>query len=298
MLERFVRPKNFAHRAGGTRRLAAGGGWRGLMLSRSVSSHISRIWSSLPQQCSSEGKTELWETIYRGFYPRIHNRDIPPDVWLPDYIQTYLQRDVRSLVNVGELERFERFLALAAGRTGQILNYSSLADDAGISVDTARRWLSVLKTSFLVFLLPPHHRNFNKRVTKSPKLYFYDTGLACNLLRIRSREHLLNHPARGALFENFVVAEVAKTYYHHRLQPPMFFWRDRSGHEVDLVLEDGADLFPVEIKSGETFVPRMLDSLKWWCRQAEQDVSTARLVYGGENPHTRNRISVCPWFSV
>jgi len=241
---------------------------------------------------------ELWQTICRGYYPRIHDRGIPPDIWLPDYVQTYLQRDVRALVNIGDLERFERFLMLVAGRTGQLLNYSALADACGIAVDTAKRWISVLKTSFIVFLVQPHHRNFNKRIIKSPKLYFYDTGLVCHLLRIRTPEQAQLHPLRGALFENLIVAEVAKTYYHHRRRPPLYFWRDQTGHEIDLIVEDGDRLFPVEIKSGQTVAANMFDTLKWWCRQAGRPHNAATLVYGGNDFQTRDAMAVRPWFSI
>ena len=241
---------------------------------------------------------KLWETIYRGFYPRIHDRDIPPNVWLPDYVQTYLQRDVRALVNTGDIERFERFLILAAGRTGQLLNYSALANACGVAVDTAKRWVSVLKTSFVVFLVQPHHRNLNKRVTKSPKLYFFDTGLVCHLLGVRSAEQAETHPLRGALFENLVVAEVAKTYLHHRLQPPIYFWRDQTGHEIDLIIEEGSRLFPIEIKSGQTVASDMFDTLRWWCRRADQPLSTGTLVYGGNEFQARDQVAVRPWFSL
>jgi predicted AAA+ superfamily ATPase len=200
--------------------------------------------------------------------PRIHDRQIPPDVWLSDYIQTYIERDVRSLSNIGDLDVFEQFLALCAGRAAQLLIYSGLASDRGISVDTARRWISVLKTSFIVFLLPPHHRNFNKRVIKSPKLYFFDTGLLCQLLGIREATQVVSHPLRGAIFEYHVVAEVAKAYLHHRRTPPLFFWRDRTGHEIDLLIEKANLLYPVEIKSGNTMSPDMLDGLLWWAKLA------------------------------
>ena len=195
---------------------------------------------------------ELWPLVYSGGYPRIHDRELPPAVWLADYLQTYLERDVRSLANIGDLATFERFLALCAGRAAQLLNHSSLANDAGVSVDTARRWIAILQTSFVVFVLPPHHRNFNKRVVKTPKLFFHDTGLLCHLLGIREPAQLVSHPLRGALFENYIVAEVAKAFLHHRRTPPLFFWRDRTGHEVDLVIEAGDTLFPVEIKSTQT----------------------------------------------
>jgi predicted AAA+ superfamily ATPase len=241
---------------------------------------------------------DVWESIRKGFYPRIHDRGIPPEIWLADYIRTYVERDVRSLANIGDLDTFERFLGLLAGRIGQLLNYSSLAADAGVSVDTARRWISVLKTSFIVFGLAPHHRNFNKRLIKSPKIYFIDTGLACRLLGIRSRAQLEIHPLRGALFENFIIAEIAKAYFHHRREPPLFFWRDRIGHEVDLVIEEGDTLFPVEMKSGTTIASDMMDGLLWWCRLSGSPAERAGLVYGGSDAYERRGIAIRPWFSI
>ena len=166
-------------------------------------------------------------------------------------MQTYLARDVRTLVNVGDVETFERFLMLMAGRVGQILNYSSLANDCGVAVDTARRWTSVLATSFVIHLLRPYHRNYNKRLVKSPKVYFVDTGLACHLLGVSDERQLVTHPLRGSLFENYIVGEVIKAYRHHRLQPPLYFWRDRTGHEVDLVVErsDTDSVIGIEVKA-------------------------------------------------
>jgi len=240
----------------------------------------------------------LWTTLHTGFYPRIHDQGIPPAVWLPDYVQTYIERDVRSLSNIGDLNLFGRFLALCAGRAAQLLNYSSLASDAGIAVDTARRWISVLNTSFIIFLLPPHHRNFNKRVIKTPKLYFYDTGLLCHLLGIRDAAQIPAHPLRGALFENHVMAETAKAFRHHRRIPPLYFWRDRTGHEVDLVIEEAGQLFPVEIKSGQTVTTDMLAGLRWWCDLSGRALETATLVHGGADSYTRGGVAVRPWFGV
>ena len=195
-------------------------------------------------------------------------------------------------MNIGDLQTFERFLALCAGRSAQLLNFSGLASDCGVSVDTARRWVSVLKTSFIVFLLSPHHRNFNKRVVKSPKLYFHDTGLLCQLLGIRDAGQIVSHPLRGAIFENYVVAEVVKSYLHHRRTPPLFFWRDRTGHEIDLLIEESGLLYPVEIKSGHTMSPDMLDGLLWWTKLAGLPPDAATLVYGGNDAFTRQ--GVCP----
>lgn len=241
---------------------------------------------------------DLWTTLHTGFYPRIHDQHIPPQVWLPDYVQTYIERDVRTLSNIGDLNLFARFLALCAGRAAQLLNYSGLAADCGISVDTARRWISVLNTSFILFLLPPHHSNFNKRVIKSPKLYFYDTGLLCHLLGIREADQVSTHPLRGALFENHVVSETAKAYLHHRRTPPLFFWRDRTGHEIDLIIDESGRLYPIEIKSGRTISGDMLNSLRWWCDLAGQPLETATLVYGGDESYTRRGILIRPWFAL
>jgi len=254
----------------------------------------------LPRElfANRESRLDPWETILAGFYPPIHDRGTPAQSWLQDYLSTYVERDVRRLLNVGDLTTFERFVRLCAGRIGQLLNTSSLASDAGVSVDTARRWISVLKTSFLVFLLPPHHRNFSKRVIKSPKLYFHDTGLACLLVGIRTAEQLRSHSSRGALFENHVVSEVAKAYWNHRRTPPLYFWRDQGGHEVDLVIEEGGTLFPVEIKSGSTVAGDMFGSLAWWGTLAGGEGGEPTLVHGGEQCYTRAGVAVRPWFGV
>ena len=253
-----------------------------------------------PEKLFSNRETRLdcWEIIRTGFYPPIHDRGIPPEIWLADYLRTYVERDVRTLVNIGDLETFERFVRLCAGRIGQLVNSSSLASDCGVAVDTARRWISILKTSFIVFLLPPHHRNFNKRVIKSPKLYFYDTGLACLLLGIRDAGQVFSHPLRGSLFENYILAEVAKAYLNHRRPPPIFFWRDQTGHEIDLLIEEGSVLYPIEIKSGSTVAPDMLDSLKWWSGLAGKTSRSPTLVYGGAAAYVRQGMAVRPWFSV
>jgi len=247
---------------------------------------------------NSESSLDLWATLHSGFYPRIHDRGIPIDVWMPDYVQTYVERDVRSLVNIGDLTTFEQFLRLCAGRIGQLLNYSSLASDCGVSVDTARRWLSVLETSFILFRLPPHFRNFSKRLVKSPKIYFHDTGLACYLLGIREPGMLPTHPLRGALFENYVMAEVAKAFVHHRQQRDMFFWRDRSGREIDLLLSRGESLYPFEIKSGQTVAGDAFEALSGWSELAGQPVEQATLVYGGDQSYVRNGVNVRPWFGL
>lgn len=247
---------------------------------------------------NKESQLDCWHTIRSGFYPRIHERGIPPEIWLNDYLRTYVERDVRLLVNVGDQETFERFLRLCAGRTGQLLNFAALGADCGIAADTARRWISVLKTSFLVFLLRPHHENFNKRIIKSPKLYFHDTGLACALLGIRTDEQLFTHPARGALFENLIVSEIVKAYTHDRQEPPISFWRDQTGHEIDLLIEEGGQLYPVEIKSGATIKKDHLEGLQWWSRLTGTPVENSSLIHSGAENRRQHGIAIRPWYCV
>lgn len=196
--------------------------------------------------------TRIDDLLWTGGYPRIFEQGLRADEWLSAYTGTYLERDVRTLVNVGDLSTFRTFLRLCAGRTGQLLNLSALAADCGISQPTARRWLSVLEASYVVFVLEPFHANFGKRLLKTPKLYFLDVGLACSLLGIERASQLSSHPLRGALFETWVVTEVAKQHRHRARRPHMYFYQERGRLEVDLLLERGAELVAIEIKAGAT----------------------------------------------
>jgi len=240
----------------------------------------------------------LFETLFTGFYPRIHDQGLSPRDWLASYYQTYLERDVRAVVNVGDLETFGRFVRLCAGRTGQLLNLSSLASDCGVSHVTARRWISVLEASFIVTLLRPHHENFGKRLIKRPKLYFLDTGLLCYLLQMRSADELFHRAERGAVFESFVVAELYKNFLHRGEPPALYFWRDAGGHEVDVVIDLGARRIPVEIKSGQTVVPSFFDNLRYWRRVSGRPDSPAALFYGGDRAYRRSDVVVLPWFAL
>ncbi|MBI3920580.1 MAG: DUF4143 domain-containing protein, partial [Armatimonadetes bacterium] len=197
---------------------------------------------------------------------------------------------------IGDLAAFQKFLRLCAGRSAQLLNLSSLANDCGISHTTAKSWLSVLEASCLVFLLQPHHENFSKRLIKSPKLYFLDSGLMCYLLRIRDEDHLLTHPLRGEVFETFVVSEIVKSFVHAGEEPPLYFWRDHTGHEVDVILDLGTKLIPVEIKSGKTFRASFLDGLKFYTSIAGKTASGGVLVYGGDQAYEREGFRVKPWW--
>jgi predicted AAA+ superfamily ATPase len=242
-----------------------------------------------------KGSADLLETLFTGGYPRIHDKGLKPQTWLANYYQTYLERDVRDLLSVGDIEGFGRFVRLCAGRSGQLLNASSLAADAGVSHTTARRWLSILEASFIIYLLRPHHRNFNKRLVKSPKLYFLDTGLLCYLLRVQSAADLVSHSARGAIFETWVVSEALKNFHNRGAEPDIYFWRDSAGHEIDLLLDQGAKQVPIEIKSGQTIAADFFTDIDYWRTLAGQPDGTAALVYGGDGSYQRRGISVLSW---
>ncbi len=241
------------------------------------------------------GGAGLFGTLLAGGYPRIHDKHLEPQDWLANYYQTYLERDARDVLNIGDLDALGRFIRLCAGRCGQLLNLSALANDAGISHTTARRWLSALEASFLVYLLRPHHRNFSKRLIKSPKLYFLDTGLLCYLLGVRGEDELRIHASRGAVFESWVIAEALKTCYHRGEVPRLYFWRDSAGHEVDLLIDRGPTLVPVEIKSGQTVSADFFKGLTYWRQLPGQAEAPAALVYGGDESHTRRNVEVVSW---
>jgi predicted AAA+ superfamily ATPase len=246
---------------------------------------------------STDRKTaaDLFETLFTGGFPRIHDKGLKPQAWLANYYQTYLERDVRDLLNVGDIEGFGRFVRLCAGRSGQLLNASSLAADAGVSHTTVRRWLSILEASFVIHLLRPHHRNFNKRLVKSPKLYFLDTGLLCYLLRVQSAPDLISHAARGATFETWVVSEALKNFYNRGAEPDIYFWRDSAGHEIDLLIDQGSKPLPTEVKSGQTIAGDVFADVDYWRNLAGQQAGGAALVYGGDASFKRRGVSVLSW---
>ncbi len=246
--------------------------------------------------------TELFETMQAGTYPAIFDRDLDPLDWYRGYITTTLERDIRQLVNVADLGAFQTYLELTAGQIGQLTNFSRLGADTGITANTAKAWLSVLETGFLVFRLRPFHSNLRSRAVKTPKLYFYDTGLACALLGISEPAQLRTHPLRGALFENWVVTEVMKARVHRGLQDRGFFLRDRKGFEIDLLLDIGARIIASEIKSGQTVAGDFFAHLEQLPKelprsQAERGIE-ARVVYGGSDRQRRREIDVIPWNQV
>lgn len=254
---------------------------------------IDKVGRSTRRKSDVQGN--LFEILLAGGYPRIHDRHLEPQDWLANYYQTYLERDARDVLNIGDLETFSRFVRLCAGRCGQLINFNALATDCGITHTTVRRWLSVLESSFLVYLLRPHYRNFSKRLIKSPKLYFLDTGLLCYLLRIRDEDALRHHASRGAIFESWVIAEAMKNHLHRGVQADIYFWRDSVGHEIDLIIDRGSELVPVEIKSGQTVNKDFFKGLEFWRSLPEQSECPVALVYGGDRSYMRNRMAVVSW---
>ncbi len=242
---------------------------------------------------------DLFDLLFTGAYPRIQQEGIEPRAFYEAYVATYLERDVRQVLNIGDVGSFQTFVRLCAGRTGALVNFSSLGGDAGISQPTSRSWLSALEAGFLVFRLRPYLPNLRKRLIKTPKLYFYDSGLLCFLLGIRDPEQLRHHPMRGAVFESWVVSEVMKAHYHRGVSPSVFFFQDRRGLEVDLVVERGGnEITAAEIKSGATLAGDFLtslDSLREALAEARGPTVDAALLYGGEQAATRRGVRIVPW---
>ena len=237
----------------------------------------------------------LDQLLLNGGYPAVYSRQLAPADWYGNYVSTYLERDVRQLLEIKDLALFQRFLKLCAARTGQLLNLSALGADCGITGVTARQWMSVLEASYLVTLVQPYHRNFGKRLVKTPKLYFLDTGLAAWLLGIRDVATMALHPQRGALFETWVVAEQVKQAFNLGETPGISFWRDHAGHEVDLIREDALRVYPTEIKSGATFATDWANALQKLKALAGQGVADPRIVYGGDASFKRDGYHVVGW---
>lgn len=242
--------------------------------------HISHLFPLGIQELKRPSQA-INETIFKGFYPRLHDVGIEPAEFYPSYIQTYIERDVRSLKAIENLNTFSRFIGLCAGRTGQILNLTSLANDTGVTVNTVKSWLSLLESSFILFLVQPFYKNYNKRLIKSPKLYFYDTGLACSLLNIQHAEMIRNHYLYGALYENFIISEMMKAQVHSGKQPSVYYWRESNGTEIDCIIElNDRETMAIEIKGGETFTKDYLKNLKNF--PSQDDITQKYLMYTGE----------------
>ncbi|RLB97995.1 MAG: AAA family ATPase [Deltaproteobacteria bacterium] len=243
---------------------------------------------------SYQDMKETNNLIFHGFYPRIHHMQINPSQALGDYFETYVQRDVRQLLQIRNAGAFEKFIRLCAGRIGQLLNLHNLSNETGVSHTTVREWVSILEASYIIFQLQPWHANISKRLIKTPKLYFWDVGLAAYLLGLQEAKHIARDPLRGNLFENMVVAEVLKQYYHRGIRPRLSFYRDRSGNEVDLVIEHGHDLALLEIKSGETINRHFFQGMERFSKVAGERIRGGILVYGGTKAQSRSDWEVLP----
>ena len=235
------------------------------------------------------------ELLFKGLYPPVYDRPVSPDLWYDNYVTTYVERDVRQVLAVKDLVQFQRFVRLCAGRTGQLLNLSNLGDDAGVSHNTAREWISVLEAGFVLFRLPPHHASFSKRIVRTPKLYFCDPGLAAWLLGIQSTEQIAAHPLRGALFETYVIAELLKAVLNRAQHRSLYFWRDRSGLEIDALIDLAGTLHSLEVKSGATLTDDMFRALKRWRALAGAHAGSSFLVHGGSQRQERHAATVLPW---
>jgi predicted AAA+ superfamily ATPase len=243
-------------------------------------------------------KFSVWDFLYNGSYPRPYQEKLDHQLWYNSYIRTYLERDIRSLIGLKDFNKFQLFLKLCAGRHGQILNMNALANDCGVSQPTVNHWLGILETTYIVYRLPPYYRNFNKRIIKSPKLYFYDSALVCQLLGIESAEQLQYHSGRGAIFEGYVISEIIKNYFNRGLTAPVFFWRDQQGDEVDLIVETGEKITAYEVKSSSTYTSDFTKNLDKIDKVSHGMVAKRILIYTGKEQMQLNQTLILPWQNI
>lgn len=256
----------------------------------------------LPFSISELKKAKLLSTdddtlMLKGFYPPIYDQEIPPAEWCPNYIRTYIEKDVRQIKNITDLIVFERFIKLLAGRSGQELNNSALAVETGVDVKTIQSWIGILESSFIIYLLKPHHKNFNKTIVKRPKVYFYDSAIVCYLLGIRDNIQLQTHPLRGAIFEGMVVTELIKKRTNAGLPINLFYWRDKTGHEIDIIIDNAGKLLPIEIKSGKTINTEFFKNMDYWSDLSK--VKKSMVLYAGsQNQKRSNGRETLNWRSL
>jgi hypothetical protein len=241
---------------------------------------------------------DVWTWLFQGGYPRPYQDGIPVQVWMDTYVRTYLERDVRDLLQVRDLNLFQKFLRLCAGRHGQLFNASQVSIDCGISHTTVSHWLSILEASYIVFRLQPYHNNFNKRLTKTPKLYFYDSGLVCYLLGITSPDQLNIHAMRGAIFEGYVISEIKKNSFNKGESKPLYFWRDSNGVEVDCIFESNGRTLAIEIKSTTTIRKELFKHLQTWQKISNTPANNSCLIYAGDNADELLGMHIVPWNGI
>ncbi len=283
-------------------------GSNGLLLVDSITQSLAgrtELFSLYPLSVSeiTQKKPEytLYDFLFYGGYPRIYDSKLNPTKWLKSYFQLYVEKDIRLITNITKLDLFEKFVKLAAGRVGQLVNASSLSNEVGVSSPTISGWISALKSTYICFTLQPHFRNFNKRLVKTPKLYFYDTGLLCYLLGINSKEQLSTHPLRGNIFENFIISEYVKKKNNLGEESELYFWRDQKGHEIDLIEDRSSYLFPIEIKMSETFNKSFTKNIDYLNKLQESDITNNELlgsvIYSGANESRYKNTKLENWFN-
>jgi predicted AAA+ superfamily ATPase len=267
-------------------------------ISQSLSGRIGYI-NLLPFSIAELSKAKLLpdsddELLVKGFYPPVYDQDIPVVDWCPNYIRTYIEKDVRQIKNINDLIVFEKFVRLLAGRTGQELNSNSISIEVGIDIKTIQSWIGILESSFIIYLLKPHYNNYNKTIIKRPKLYFYDTSIVCSLLGIQNAQQMSNYPLRGAIFETMVINEFVKKRTNAAMPINLFYWREKTGHEIDLIMDNGGDLLPIEIKSGQTINSEFFRNIDYWCKLSGTTKSV--LMYAGDQKQKRsNGTDVMNW---
>jgi predicted AAA+ superfamily ATPase len=268
-------------------------------ISQSLAGRIAYLYL-LPfavSELSEKETSNLNDLIFKGSYPPVYDQHIDADKWYPNYIRTYIERDVRQIKNITDLNAFEKFLRLCAGRSGQLLNMHNLAIESGMDSKTISSWIGILESSFILYRLFPHHRNFNKRLVKMPKIYFYDTGLACALLGIQNSDQLIYHPLYGSLFENFILGELMKLRYNKAKNNIFYFWRDNIGHEIDVIADMENKLYPFEIKSGRTIIDEFFKGILYWSKISGG--KGGAVIYAGETDQERSgNIKVVSWKNI
>jgi uncharacterized protein len=226
------------------------------------------------------------ELLLTGFYPPIYDQKISATEWIANYIKTYIERDVRQLKNITDLLIFEKFMRVLAGRTGQELNLTGISEEVGVNLKTIQSWIGILENSFIIYVLKPYFKNYKKTIVKRPKIYFYDTGIVCSFLRITNYAQLENNPLKGAIFETMVVIEMVKKFANRGLASNIYFWRDKTGHEIDVILDDSENLVPIEIKSGKTINTDYFKNLKYWNNLS--GINKSILIYSGNQEQLRS----------
>jgi len=248
-----------------------------------------------PRAVTLPARYSMEKILFQGMYPAVHARAADATTWLSSYYATYLERDVREVTNVHNLHQFDTFVRLCAARTGAMINFTDISSGCGASVPTVKSWLSILEMSGIVRLVQPYFVNFSKRLVKQPKLYFLDTGLLCYLLRITDESQLAFHPLKGRIFESFIVSEIIKSFCNALAEPPLYFWRDSKGREIDALLDFGRYQWPIEIKASETINDSFFDTLHWWLKLPGNKAKNGTVVYGGNAGQRRDAITVRSW---